>query len=1039
MNLWQQLRRSVRHQRGAVRAGVFCGIFGGGVLKLLFCWLLLIERAMGQGYLPSEAVRRMRLPQGLEARLAVSEPRIAQPVCIEFDDRGRLWVIQYLQYPNPAGLKRSRVDRWSRTRYDQVPAPPPHGPQGADRITILEDQDGDGLADESHDFVSDLNLATGLAFGHRGVFVLNVPYLLFYPDANRDDIPDGDPVVCLSGFGMEDAHSVANSLTWGPDGWLYGCQGSTVTSMIRGIEFQQGVWRYHPLTREFELFCEGGGNSWGLDFDASGELIYSTNVGPYRNLHGVQGGYYWKSFGKHGGLHNPHAYGYFDHIPHANFTGGHVTVGGLFYSGTNLPSSFRGRYVAGDLLGHTVQWHAVQPLGSTFTSSHGGTLLEANDTWFGATDVTMSPDGAVYVSDWCDARTAHPDPDAEWDRLNGRVYRIAAVNSRPALLPDLAKLSTPELIALMGNQNDWFSRRARRFLADRRDPEAIQPLRALVFDAESGRLALEAFWGLYVSGGLTEDFAAKCLHHRNAAVRKWTVRLLADERRVPERLVGMMARMALVEPDVTVRAQLASSAARLPPNEAMPVVENLLTRDVDGEDRFIPLLLWWAVERQSVAGMPGVAAFFSSPAAWASKLVRDGIHERLTRRWIAEESQASGEACARLLASAPDDSSRRRLLAAVDLAFRDRPKPSQPLGGGGLFARTAMKEISTQQARASVGIKSPALAAWIAAVWRRDTMDPALISVACRLDHPGAAARARELVSSRAGDLGVLESCVRLLGDLGAPADINLLCGLLGDVSQAIQISAVDALGTFDDPSVAQELARRYQSLPDRVRARARLALLNRKSWARELLSAVESGRIPSIDISHEQLGVIAIHKDPGLDERVRKIWGRVQGGSSEEKLAVMRRLNNDLNAGIGEPSRGRRLFVRLCAPCHALFGEGRAFGPDLTFANRTDREFLLASLVDPSAVIRREFLGFVVETQDGRALSGLVTDEPGGNLALMNTHGERVLLPRSQVLSVQESSVSLMPEDLLLPLTPVELRDLFSYLQQAAPIPSKP
>ena len=113
---------------------------------------------------------------------------------------------------------------------------------------------------------------------------------------------------------MEDAHSVANSLTWGPDGWLYGCQGSTVTAHIRGLEFQQGVWRYHPRSKKFELFCEGGGNSWGLDFDRHGNLLYSTNFGPYVMLHGVQGGYYWKAFGKHGALHNPHAYGFIDHV-----------------------------------------------------------------------------------------------------------------------------------------------------------------------------------------------------------------------------------------------------------------------------------------------------------------------------------------------------------------------------------------------------------------------------------------------------------------------------------------------------------------------------------------------------------------------------------------------------------------------------------------------------------------------------------------------------------------------------------------------------
>src|SRR5262249_35615711 len=162
----------------------------------------------------NEAPRRMMLAEGLEAELVAAEPLVRQPVAIEFDDAGRLWVIQYLQYPNPAELKRAKVDRYSRTTYDRGPEPPPRGPRGSDRVSILIDRDGDGRADEAKDFVSGLNLASGLAFGHGGVFVLQVPYLLFYADRNRDDVPDGAPDVLLSGFGMEDAHSVANSLTW---------------------------------------------------------------------------------------------------------------------------------------------------------------------------------------------------------------------------------------------------------------------------------------------------------------------------------------------------------------------------------------------------------------------------------------------------------------------------------------------------------------------------------------------------------------------------------------------------------------------------------------------------------------------------------------------------------------------------------------------------------------------------------------------------------------------------------------------------------
>ncbi len=174
--------------------------------------------AFAQGYSPEEAARRMSLADGLAVTLFAGEPDVRQPIFVKCDDRGRLWTIQYLQYPNPAGLTRVKVDRWSRTVYDRVPEPPPHGPRGADRITILEDTDNDGRADKLKDFIDGLNLVTGVEFGHGGVFALNVPYLLFYPDANRDDVPDADPEVLLSGFGMEDAQALSNHLTWGPDG-----------------------------------------------------------------------------------------------------------------------------------------------------------------------------------------------------------------------------------------------------------------------------------------------------------------------------------------------------------------------------------------------------------------------------------------------------------------------------------------------------------------------------------------------------------------------------------------------------------------------------------------------------------------------------------------------------------------------------------------------------------------------------------------------------------------------------------------------------
>ena len=981
----------------------------------------------------------MSLPADLQVQLVASEPMIAQPVCIEFDDLGRLWVMQYLQYPNPAGLKRSVVDRWSRTTYDRVPEPPPYGPKGADRITILEDTDGDGRADKAHDFVNGLNLANGLAFGHGGVFVLNVPYLLFYPDTNGDDIPDGDPIVCLTGFGMEDAHSIANSLTWGPDGWLYGCQGSTVTAHIRGIEFQQGIWRYHPLTHEFELFCEGGGNSWGLDFDDEGELIYSTNLGPYRNLHGVQGAYYWKSFGKHGALHNPYAFGYFDHIPHTNFTGGHVTDGGIIYQGTNLPSRFQNRYICGDLLGHGVQWHEMYRWGSTFTSSHGGYLLEANDKWFASTDVTMSPDGAVYVADWYDQRTAHPDPDADWDRSNGRIYRISAKGTKPAPAPDLRKFSTPQLLALLGDRNDWLVRKARRVLADRRDSEAILPLRTLVLETQNNHLALEALWALYVSGGFNEAFAAKALDHRYAPIRKWAVRFLGDEKHVSAALARRLTELANSDPDVRVRMQLASSAQRVPANQALPIVQAQLLRGVDGGDPFVPLLLWWAVERHAVSALPDVEAFFTSPAAWESALVRDVILERLMRRWIAEGTPATYNACARLPGNARDYDWQIRLLTALDQGFHDRPVEAVAFGTGGLFAKTETVAVRTNTVRTQIERVTPALSALLDFYWRYSTRthDPALIRVVARTGNPAAAREAREILADTAAKPELRLNLIQLLGELGDPSDAERLLKLVGEAPETLQLAALDALPNFDVPTLAAELLQRYGKLGDRVKGRARQVLLSRKPWAADILHAVDAGQLLATDFAVEQLRVVALHEDKELNDLVRKHWGKMSGGTAEEKLAEMRRLNNDLNVGPGDPARGHEIFTKICGVCHTMFGEGGKIGPDLTTANRADREFLLGSIVDPSAAIRKEFLGYEVETKDERVVSGVIVDQSSGNITLGIVTGERVVIPQAQVTAMRESTVSIMPEGLVKPLKPQELRDLFSFLQSANKVAS--
>jgi putative membrane-bound dehydrogenase-like protein len=987
--------------------------------------LLLLVAAVahgpGQGYSPEDAVARMKVADGFTVRLVAAEPLVRQPVAIDFDDRGRPWVLQYLQYPNPAGLKRVKVDRFSRTVYDRVPEPPPRGPRGDDRLTILEAPDANGRYQKSRDFITGLNLASGFAFGHGGVFVLQAPYLLFYPTSTKDrqagrdgdDLPDGDPEVLLKGFGMEDASAVANSLTWGPDGWLYGCQGTTVTANVNGVQFQQGVWRYHPLLKKFELFCEGGGNCWGLDFDRHGNLFYSTNYGGFVTVHGVQGAYYWKAFGKHGALHNPHAYGYFDHVPHRNFQGGHVTVGGTVYQGDSFPERFRGKYIAADLLGHAVYWHDLEPHGATFHSAHGGDLLRADDTWFAATDLTQGPDGSLFLTDWYDKRTAHPDPDAEWDRSNGRVYQILARGTKPYSGADLRKLSGEKLVGLLGHANSWLVRKTRRILAERRDPAVLPPLKTLVVESKDDQLALEALWALHVSGGFDESLAEKTLGHRSPHLRSWTVRLLGDACRVSPAISRRLRELASSEPDVGVRCQLACTAKRLPAADGLPIALAILRRDLDGGDTYLPLLLWWAVEQHALAGREPILEFVTAPAAWKNALVRDAVLPRLMRRYAAEGAPGGFTACARLLGCAPGAAERDRLLAALDQGLQDRAAESNEL--------------------------PPALERELAGLWQDDTANTVLIRLLARLGRQAAHDRALALAVDAKVHPETRLAVLQILAETGKPSCIGPLLALVGGrEAEAVQLAAVSALQRFDRPEVGDGLLRKWPALTARLRSRVLDLLLARKASALAFLQAVEQGQVPVKDVAVEQLRPVALFRDRRLDEPVRKHWGSVQAATPEEKLAEVRRLNNDLRAGPGDGRHGRELFAKHCAACHRLFGEGGQIGPDLTHANRKDRDYLLVSIVDPSAVIRREYLAYQVQTTDGRLLTGVIAEQTAGSITLVDAKNERTILARDKIEELRELPASLMPENLLKDLKPEELRDLFAYLQADVPSPGR-
>ncbi|MCC6509920.1 MAG: c-type cytochrome, partial [Pirellulaceae bacterium] len=190
-------------------------------------------------------------------------------------------------------------------------------------------------------------------------------------------------------------------------------------------------------------------------------------------------------------------------------------------------------------------------------------------------------------------------------------------------------------------------------------------------------------------------------------------------------------------------------------------------------------------------------------------------------------------------------------------------------------------------------------------------------------------------------------------------------------------------------------------------------------------------GELQKESTTLEQVRQLAVLDDPQIDKLVIKLWGKLESTTPEVKLAEVRRLNNDLRAAAGDAQAGQAVFKKHCIVCHRLHNEGGVVGPDLTSANRADRDFLLVSLVDPSSVIRKEYLSVIVRTVDDRILTGIAKAQTGGQLNLLTAKNETLTVAADEIAEVRDSPVSLMPDDLIRQLTPQELRDLFAYLAQ--------
>lgn len=957
---------------------------------------------------PADSLKHLKTFDGLEVDLVLAEPDVAQPLSMKWDSRGRLWVSEYLQYPNPAGLKAVSRDEFLRTVYDKVPLPPPHGAVGIDRISIHEDTDGDGKLDRHTAFLNNLNLSTSFEFGKDGVYVLNPPYLLFYPDRNHDDVPDSDPEVLLEGFGLEDSHSIANSLRWGPDGWLYGAQGSTVTGQVRRYgsddppvhSMGQLIWRYHPVSKKYEIYAEGGGNTFGVEFDAAGRIYSGHNGGDTRGFHYVQGGYSQKGFSKHGALSNPYSFGYFSWMKHPSvprFT--HTFVieeGGVF------PEPFANRlYGVEPLQGRVVMTDFVAD-GSTFQTKDVGHALVSEDTWFRPIDIKSGPDGLLYVADMYEQRIDHGSHyQGRVDNKSGRIYRIRPKNVDPKTQVSLPGKSPSEWIAALRSPNKWTRQTALHEVMRSGTEEMIEELEANIASGEN-KYPVDSLWALFAVGGLSNNNADRFLKHANPQVRLWTIRLLVDSNQLTPDLASLVAKVVENESSVYVRSQVASSARRVSGPIAFQLIASLIKHDEDSSDPHVPLLIWWAIE--SKAKEPNeIISFYKNPQTWDSQLFRNHLAGRGVRRFAAIGTRESLLHVAELLRTAPDGDAAQKMLAGFDEALQGRILKDAPV------------ELIQELAK-----------------YRRDSIEIKLL-----LRDPTALPEAHRLVSSPETNVSERKRLLEILGALKDPSSLSVLLELTSSkLSNDLYLSLLSALQSFSDESVAMKLLEQIPNL-DAEQKQATVGLLvSRSSWTLQLIESMKTGTIKSDEVPVSDVRRMLYHREQSINEYVAKTWPSVSIQPEGLDPNALSKLETLLTGSSGNPYNGRDLYNQSCSKCHRLFATGGDIGPDLTSFQRTDVTRILTNILAPSLEVREGFETVIIETTDGLTVSGFVVAQDEQTITIRQADGQSTVIEKESISDQQPSKTSLMPTGLLDKLSEQQIRDLFAYLRSTQPLP---
>ena len=971
---------------------------------------------------PEKALSSLEMPDGFKATLFAHEPDVHQPIAMTTDSRGRLWVVECLTYAE------------RKVNYDL---------NLHDRVIILEDVDQDGVFDKRTVFWDKGQKLTGIELGFGGVWLTAAPNLLFIPDADADDRPDGPPQVLLNGFnGDEIRHNIVNGLRWGPDGWLYGRHGIQATSLVGKPDAAPSqrtpinccIWRIHPQTKEFQVVAEGGTNSWGFDFDDDGEMfMINTVIG--HMFHVVPGARFRRMYGAH---FNPHTYHVIEQTAdHYHWDrsetwgstkkkgvsastdaagGGHAHTGLMCYLGDNWPDRYRNKWFTANFHGRRLNVERAERDGCGYTARHEPDMVKSSDPWFRGIEMLYGHDGGVFLLDWSDIGECHDHDGIH--RTSGRIFKITYGDHKKPVDFDLTKWSDEQLVDCNAMNNQWYVRHARRILQQRHtageDMSAIkerldsfiakqtqqQSDSASPFD---WRPTLRAFWALHSVGGADESRLLKLAKNPNEHLRAWAIRLLADGSEMSKEAKSHLTEMAAGDNSGLVRLYIASALNHFDLETGFEIYNALVQHESDKSDRTQPPLIWQRMEPHVMSNVDKAIELIGT-----SKLptVRENIARRITA-----EIDEQPDATARLvkLLNGGDSNIVADVVRGMKLSLEGRTKVTKPAGWGVAFEAAMIAESDSNSISA----------------------DMKKLNVIFG-DGQGIA----ELRKIAKNKEAAIEARRQAIGEYAATRPEKLF-GFLRPLvlDKATSNAAIKSLVFIDDMAPVNLILNRFGHLDPQGKTIAVNALTSRKEWSGELLKAVEKKRIPKNAIQARHARQIADYEDSELTEKLTQVWGAVRKSDSArlDEMERVRKLcleNNDLatTKSLARYQVGKKLFVEKCASCHVIHGAGKNVGPDLTGGDRKNMNYLLENIIDPNASVADSYRATKFDLADGRFVVGVVLQKTT-QVTRIQTATEVVSIENKEIENSRPTALSLMPEGLLQNMAEDEIRALFHFL----------